>query len=603
MAKHALETAALLAFLLTVTACGTETGSGGGATSPPAQVVTQEEASTTANEIIGLFADDSASKAKFISDSKTFDEMSGSNEECGRAAPPPGDPPNPGDGCQSEPFDAEAAAKDIKEWFSDHLFKKELTDAKLTTDKMVVYCFDPKDMCGDDDEAGGGVTGSGGRKGGSDGRGGSDGKKDEVDDAKCLDAFAKVPVCVAVSKIGDKNLAGKVLVGYSPQVIPATFTMTPDKLTGDVDLAKALEAFKLINTAMGEDLPDEVPTAVAGVIGAELLRGADKKLTGTLHIKQAVHVGAFDKTDKRFYDVQVAQAMAAVKVVLGQADNTVVIAAALNAVEVGVAADLLFGNNGDVTCSSGGKRAPGEPIMPDDCGEPKDTTPKEGAFFAKLAGASYQVALSVDSDKSMDSISITGLGLGNATSTIKYFDGKAMQDVAALDLNKDATPPRKLDLSMTYDGDKMVLQVVPQLDAMLVHTMAAVAKIFGEDMPKFLHKGTSQVTLDGSAKPGLEFRPDEGSESPTPITPPDPGGGKGVPPDEEEMDDGGFPWIKVLDGLLTLKATGMDGIADALVQVKTDQCVVESEVKPKEGEETHFFSRVAAGTCKAPAGK
>ena len=88
MHKRPFETLGLAIVMLAVAACGSSSGSGGGGgggtVSPPAQPVTQEEAATTANEIISAFADDGASKASFIADSKTFDEMNGSSGDCVR---------------------------------------------------------------------------------------------------------------------------------------------------------------------------------------------------------------------------------------------------------------------------------------------------------------------------------------------------------------------------------------------------------------------------------------------------------------------------------------------------------------------------------------
>jgi len=643
-----------LACLAAVSACGGTSGGGGGSTPPPApaQPVTETEATDSANELIGLFADDGASKAQFIAESKTFDEMGGEASCAPQVAPEPGGDPPPPSKCEKSEFDADEVAKDVKEWFKDNLFNAELKDEKLSTDKMIVYCLKAEDLCEDGGDVSeppqpikpGDDSGSGSGSGG-----GSDGKSDDADgNADCIKGLKEVPVCVAVIKHGDKNLSGKVMVGYDPQVIPMTFTMTENKFTFDGDLAKFMEAAKMVSKAMGEDLPKEFPQVAEGLLGAQLVRGADKKITGTFSIKKAVHVGAFDKTHKEFYDVKIAQATTALKVVLGHADRTLVVGAGLNTIDVGVAADLLFGKS-NVTCSSGGGSTgkppvpgdggdggggggDGDPPPPDDgggCGEPKPATPKEGAFFASVGGASFEIALSVEKDKSMDSVSITGLGLGSKTTTVKYDDTKKVHALAAFDLNKNAKPPHKLDLSLTYDGDQVKFLVVPQLDAVLAHTMAAVAKLFDDDMPKFLHKGSSQVTLGGADKPALEFKFGSGdsiSKGGEPIPVPDPGGdgkddkggdgkdddgegddekgGKGDPPGEGGDDDGGdWPWIKVLDGLLTLKAWGLDGMADVKVEVKAGSCVVEAgKDGGKDGgdKESHIFGQLASGTCVEP---
>lgn len=590
-------------------ACGSSTGGGGnsnggggtgGGDLGPSQTVSADEAVTVANENVGVFADDVSKKIAFLTDSKTLDGFGGDCAQATDGSGGSGGAPvdgQPVDDC-GEDFDADQAAKDVKEWFQNNLFKIDLKSVELSTDKMVVFCLKPEDACKNDSDAPSVPGGSGGGEP-------IDGKKPAPSiDEDCAAGLKAVPVCLAVTRHGAKDLKGQLLVGIKPQVVPATFTLTPDKFSGEVDLAKAREAVDMVTKAMKEDAGEMFPSKAMGLVGFDLLRNADKTITGAVHVKQAVEVGAFDKSDKRFYNVKAAQANDVLKLILGKADRSVLVAVGAGQLDIGVALDLMMGES---DCEGGSGSTgnpptpdPGKSDDPDDgCGVKKDYT---GALFASLAAVGFQVDFTVDSDKSKDSFGIKGLTLGGKPVTVNFDDGKVVTEIATLELNKNAKPVGVLDFSAIYDGDKATLTTLPSLEVTAGHALAALAKQV-EDIPKFALKGFTAISLNGADKPTVEIKGggegDKPTSKPAPI--PDPGGGSGdplPPPDGETEGGSDFPDVKVLAGLLTLKAWNMEGIADVTVEVKQGQCMVEKKSTGDNKDEGHLFSNMEAGVCK-----
>lgn len=276
----------------------------------------------------------------------------------------------------------------------------------------------------------------------------------------------------------------------------------------------------------------------------------------------------------------------------------------LNAIDVGVAMDLLFGSSGD--CEGSGEAPspnpgdPGNPPKPapgdqpgdqpggppvDGCGEPKEYT---GAFFVKLAGAGVQVAYAMSSDDTQETLQFTGLTLGPDTAHLTFDDGTATE-IASADLNKNASPARTVDAAITFGEGDTRLSVTKLLDVIVVHNLAVLASQM-TDLPKALYQGTSQLTFDGAAKPTIEIL--GGGDEPIPTKPDD-----GSPPDpgNEPAPKAPAALFHLVDGNLTLLASAMDGVADVNISALAGQCLIEAK---QEGEgETHPFATVEAGTC------
>ncbi len=612
---------ALAAAALLGTACGSTSGGGGGiagsggsgtAALPAVQEAAAPDTLALANELIAEFANDGAAGAKFTADSQAVDQVAGGCEN--QTDPGSGEPGSGGstdgntggepvEGCEG--FDAQSSADDVKEWFKDSVLNQKFVDTKLSSAKAVVVCAAAADFCNVE----------------------VDDQGKETVDAKCAEGLAKVPVCLAISWHGGKLLSGAIVVGLDMAIKPATFQLTPDQFNVEVDLAEVHKAAQAVAAATGEALPEEFPTTMIGKVAGALTRGQGKVMTGTISVASNVHVGAFAAGDKRHYDVQVAAAKDALKLVIGQAERTIVGGAKFGAIDVKVATDMLFGSNGDCGEAPQPIDPSGNPIpggQPGgNCGEPQ--TPLTGALAAKLAGVTFDATFTVAADGKQDTLKITGLGLGAASATAALHDGGKVQPLGSVDLNADAG--RKVDLGMVFDGETATLTTLPKLLLHVVHTLAPLA-VQVEDVPKFLHAGSSTLTFDGAATPTFQWggfgdgggdSGSSGGSAPKPL--PVPGGDGGSDGGSGSSDGGNvepegsdFPPMKVMLGLLTLKAAGIPvPPGDILVKVKAGLCLGESEGGSKgdapspggkggdggeKGDEPHFFSRLAEVVCK-----
>ena len=611
-----------------VAGCGSDTGSGGGSTNttnsttgtvtlPAAKETKPVDTIAMANELVALWSNDAASGAKFATDSKAMDEAMGGCDQTEPAEPGGTDPGGsatdavPDEGCEG--FDPDAAAKDVQEWFSDELFNVKFVNETLSTDKLVVLCAKAESVCNSDVDENG----------------------NETIDAKCAEGLTKTPVCLAISWHGDKKLSGMVFVGGDMAIQPVTFQLTPDVFNVQVDVAEVGKAAKAIVASQGNELAEDFPTTLTGKVGAALVHGADKVLTGTVSVHEMVHASAFTKGDKRHYDVQVAVAKEAFQVVLGKQERAILAAAKLGAIDVAMATDLVFGGGGD--CVSGDAPPPGggepgsgdpgngEPIPGGDgCGEPPPVY--TGTLLAHVAGLSFNGSLSTAADGSSDSIDVKGIGLGASSSTLAFDDGSKVHALGSIDLNADAG--RTFDFAAKFDGKMATFSAVPKLVLKVAHALAPLAAQV-KDIPAFLHAGSSSLSFTADGKPTFEMGGFD--DPPATVEPIDPGGdpgngdpGAGTDPgtDPNGNGDGGandFPHMKVLIGTLTLQATGLATVsAEVLVTVKAGMCLADkpddaskvpggdpgtgsgtgNDGGGSEGGEPHIFSKLVEAVCK-----
>ena len=601
-------TALTIALASAAVGCGADAGNGGGATTgdtaavdagagagvdasgsadagaplPDAQVTTPANILLIANTSIALWADDGTKRVAFMPESKSGKELL--PQDCSVEAPGG----NGGGDCGNEKYDPAASAKDIKSWFVDHLLAEKFVDSKASTDTSVVVCMTAESLCGTS----------------------TDSQGNETTDAKCAAGVAKEPVCVAMTHHGEQLISGELRIGAAPTIVPATFTLNPAQISVSADLAKLLEAATRVNKAMDEKLPEGFPAVATGTLRVVLSRdAASSVLSAVLAIDTAAHVSAFDKTDARFYDVKVAAAAQALKVLFGADKSAVTASVGLGAIDVGVALDLMFGRS-EADCSSGSSGSgsgsgSGGGGSGDPCGNEPAPKPLTGTLFAALAG--LQMDLTFTAGEKVDSVTVTGLSFGPKTSTVSFDDGSKSHALLSLDLNGDATPARKMDLKATYDGSRIKLETTPKLDVVVGHTLAVLAPQFDGDIPAFLHAGTSSVKFDGATVPTFEF--DTPAESTTePIPAPKPGPGGTPDPGSGGSDGKGdeMAHMKVLAGLLTLKAVGLPtGMADVLVTIKAGMCIGEKPKAPAGGttgggdeQPQHVFSQLTEAACK-----
>ncbi len=605
----------LAAAALLSASCGTSSGGAGGAATtggsgagalPAAQEAAAPDTLALANELIAGLADDSAAGAKFTVDSKAVEQVEGgcepsSSGESGGGSGDPGSGPGGGpggrpvEGCEG--FDAQSSADDVKEWFKDSVLNEKFVETKLSSAKAVVVCAAAKDFCNIE----------------------VDEKGTETIDAKCAEGLAKVPVCLAISWHGGKLLSGAVVVGLDMAIKPATFQLTPDLFQVEVNLAEVHKAAQAVAAATGEALPEEFPTTMVGKIGAALTRSPGKVLTGSVSVVSDIHVAAFTAGDKRHYDVQVAAAKDALKLVVGKALHTIIGSAKFGTIDVKVATDLLFGG-GDGECGSESPPVDpnGNPIPGGspggDCGPPPKAL--TGTLLAKLAGLTFDADFSVAADGKQDTLKVTGLSLGSTSATASLSDGGKVMPLGSVDLNADAG--RKVDVGVVFDGENATLTTLPKLLIHVAHTLAPLA-VQVEDVPKFLHAGSTALTFDGDSKPTFQWGglgDGGGDAAPKPL--PLPGGsdggsgggdGGGVEPEGSDM-----PPMKVILGLLTLKGAGIPvPPAEVMVKIKAGFCLGEAPGAGKgdapspdgkggdggvDSEQPHLFSELAEVVCK-----
>lgn len=527
----------------------TDTGARTGADAGP-KPATPADIVKLANAAVAAWADDATQRVAFMPESQTMKELD--SADC-----PKGDA-NCGGG---DSYDPKEAAADVKEWFSGHLFNQALADVKLSTDTSAVFCLKAEDLCDSEPDAQG----------------------NEVVDAKCAAGLAKVPLCLAVYVFDGDVLKGELRVGLSPQVVPATFVLSPTQLSAEADLAKALQAAKMITAAIGEELPEGFPALAQGKLSLTFTRdAAGDALSGGLAVLESAHVSAYSKGDKRFYEVKLAQAAKAVQVLFGKDQQAVAVKVALGALDLGVATDLLLGE-GEQDC---GGSAPGGAPGGDPCGVP--AKPKTGSLHLAVPGVTLDLTLVAS--KTKDSATLTGFGLGDKSVTATFDDGAKVHPLGALDLNAASTPPRVVNATVVYADGQVKLEATPELHAVVKHSLAVIAPQFGDDVPEFLHAGQSSVRLDGASVPAMEFGDKGGAATPKPAPGKDPGAtGGGV--------DDDFAHMKVLAGLLTLKASGLaGGAADVMLTIKAGFCMAEADGgsdKPQ-----HVFAQLQQAACK-----
>lgn len=184
---------------------------------------------------------------------------------------------------------------------------------------------------------------------------------------------------------------------------------------------------------------------------------------------------------------------------------------------------------------------PSAPVQPED---PVYTGDVE-LFVAGLEG-------SARFDGDSDSLKLTGLGLGDATSTFSH-EGKKL---FTLDLNKDSG--RHFDLSLKGDDTEATATVSPGFDLVLGFAFESVADQL--DVADFMLMDTVRVLLSGSS-PSVRFR------------------------------DGG---LEVVSGQLQLTS---ESLPDANISVQSGMCLVDIDAE-SEAPGAHPLQTLAPAMCE-----
>lgn len=438
-------------------------------------------------------------------------------------------------GCAEPPCTSDLAleepARRLSDWLKAHLFNGARRSADSTATRLV-FCFAPEDLCAEGSE--------------------SSGSSAPEPDAPCASALAQVPICVAVTSAAPGEYDGQLLVGKSPVYAPASFHLRANRLALELELAEVKSSFEALFAAQGKVAPEGFPTALSGRIGGELVKTAAQSFTAKVSILEPVALDLFPASDARHSELRAAVASPLTLTVDG-AQKLLGVDAALGAVDLRLAAELLFGRS-STSCAS-------TPSGPESC-----TTSEEhytGAFLASLPGLSGSARLQAAS--ALEALALTDLSLGDSTARLRFDPGTgAPTEILSLDINPTLSP-RRFSLSLSRDAAGTTVQVAPLLDVRVSVDLQVLASQFA-DIPGWALKATTRAHLFGS-EPALFFPSSSENHAP-----------------------------RVKSGSLELTASGMlDGKPDVSLSISSDQCLADAE--GTFSDDDHPFSQLAAGAC------
>jgi len=546
-----------------------------------------QKAALTASTNVKTAMTDLGVVLKFLEDvtvlDKIFDLMPEAEETCAQMVyPDDGGEPyeeeypcGDDDGMDEEEMDIDGgmkeAAEDIAKMLTDYVFN----DAQVETDdgKTIVYVLKGDVFCKIAEEGGDGEIPPKAEPAGPDGgadRPADDMEIEEESGPDCAEMLDKVSVRVKVESYTQGNLDVWILFG-ADMVNPIHIQLYKDMLAFEVDLAKAKAVVQMYVDAFAEEGDEDfLPDVFQGIVRIELKKIDLDRFELTYSVKETVKVAVTQGKDQ--YSVEVAPGS-----VSAEADKTAA-TLAWNANVGAVTVKLPYQTWIDMTWGEdeeGGEYTDGDEKVPpvpeepaDDITDGSEPPQVSGTLNIFVAGLTGEMVV----DTKAETIGITGLGLGNAASTVKL-DAKTL---LAIDLNKD--DGRKFDLTFSLDGEDLVLGTKPLFDLALTFGMKAVAAEF-EDLPSFMLDETFSVLLDSATEPTIKLF--------------------------AEGDDGEDPasFLQVVKGKLTMKSTAAP---DQTVVVEEGQCLSGAEEPPFDEEdppadkpELHdILGELIAGECK-----
>lgn len=422
-------------------------------------------------------------------------------------------------------FDYDEAADAIATWLSENVFTNDSVESDNGT--AVVYRLRPEVICGQDD-----------------------GEGEEVLDEECVTVLTEHPFRLTVRSQAEDELEIYVTIGEHHV---GDFELFSTHLSATANLEGIAEALRAIATTLEEDL-DGFPDVLTGSLRAALIRDGDEAYTLAFSVNSSVVIASGEAGDDDFYNVELASADA-LRVSFDAQAGTVVPKVDFKGVRVEAALELIAGGSGE-EC---------EWIYNDALGYDEwvctavEREPYTGTILVNLAGVNGEGIL----DVTQELLSLTGLGLGDETSTVKFNN----ETVLALDVN--AYAGRRFDLTIADVDGGVDFTFSPGLALGLSHSLEALAEQL-EDIPGWLLSGSSHVALDEADAPKVRLF-DGGSSS-------------------EEEEEGPEAIAQVLAGRLALSASALD----EAIRIEAPQCVVPSEEEDTE----HPFALFTSGSCE-----
>jgi hypothetical protein len=284
--------------------------------------------------------------------------------------------------------------------------------------------------------------------------------------ASCVDQLTRLQVRVSLQADGD---GGRLTILIGPDRIElSVFTIHSDLLQLDMDLPSAYQATQVIDQTLGNDSPSGAHyDALAGKIRLAIHKDGEKKVTISMSVTDALHVGTIDATGAPGPDVKLAASDPTFAVT---ADGTV--QALTVKVDMG-ALDVL------------GDWDPMGVASPN-----RDLHVQVGGIYSQ---ATYTEA--------SDAFVATGVGIGATT-----IDAHG---VRIFDLGLNPNDMRRFDARLFVDAAGLTeVQLTPRFDLDLGFHFGAVAADYTTPPPSYVLDETYRVLLDnGGATTGIAAVP------------------------------------------------------------------------------------------------
>jgi hypothetical protein len=399
-------------------------------------------------------------------------------------------------------------ADEMTAWLEEHIFNEANVESE--EDKAVTYLIDGDVFCA---------------------------LEGEPADPECVSQVNDAEIRLVATSPSEGDIDLDVLVGPN-RANPTSLQLHDDLLAAEVDLGGAKESAEHIASITG-DLDDlELPTTMEGRVRAELTVEGDKKLSAAFSVLAPIKVADGD------FNLAMAPALPALSVAVDGQAKTIETVSNLGTVDGSFPVTEWVYEYDETT-------------------DTETETEINYQYGFHLGGLTSNTLF----EAANDVIAITGLGLGDTTSTFSI-DG---EEVLALDLNAD--DGRTLDITATSNDAGLVdLEVSPKLDLAVALQFASAADKL-TDVAEWMMDDVLRVTLDGADAPKVRLTEEDG--------------------------------LEVVDGTLTMSLAN----AGTTVTVEAGQCVLGvddtveqaepgTDPEPTPVEETNPLEDLEAGTCQ-----
>ncbi len=338
-------------------------------------------------------------------------------------------------------------------------------------------------------------------------------------DEECLDTYKKMQLRIKATLVGSDGVDFVIMFGPD-RISPLRIEARPTRLAVEADLGAAKETYEFLAPIMGEE-SEAIAEVIEGVIRAEIRINGEQDVTLLGSILEAIKVEVAEPRGTVSLGLAASDPLASIHV--QGLSQTMSLAINAGAFDLSLPYAIVTENDAST-----------------------------GTFAVHLDGLSASASLLSDNDV----LTVTGIGLGDAPSTIK------LDDTTLVEVNLNEDSGRRLALEIAPNAGVASFTVTPELALEIVTNLAPIAADDPE-IPAYMHDETLGVTLTGIS---------DAMVVPVPASLTFPGG------------------LKVVRGALLLTAAS-DG---SVVQVNEGECLVSDELVAGEHELLGYF---AASAC------